>query len=113
MNGISDTLHLRRDELDVVIGRYPDLQIAKTSHEAVHRVTIPGEVCEQGYYLFLLHNAVALSSYNFCARIQTDAKFVARMRASIAGSADPSSDGASTDASVPAVIRNRHKRASR
>jgi hypothetical protein len=81
---IVDTLHLRREELNLIEREYPDAVITKISREIVHHVRIPVEECEDGYYIFLLKNGVALSSHNFCARVESDPRFVVRMRASIA-----------------------------
>jgi hypothetical protein len=94
VGAIVDTLHLRRDELKVVISEYPDavVSVAANSSHLIQqfRVIIPSvDWTEDDYYAFLIDNSIAMSSTNFCSRVGSDPEFVAKIRALMADSGAP------------------------
>jgi hypothetical protein len=89
VGAIVDTLHLGRDEVEIIMGKYPDAVITNqtNTHNAIqkHRVIIQSEDwLEDCYYYFLIDSCIAMSSTSFCSRVQSDPRFVSKMRARIA-----------------------------
>lgn len=90
MGAIVDTLHFGPEEISLLIDEYPDAVITNltNSHQVFqqYRVIIPSKNWyEDSYYVFLLDNGIAMSSSTFCSRIESDPKFVTRMRAKVVG----------------------------
>jgi hypothetical protein len=89
VGAIVDTLHLGRDEVEIIMGKYPDAVITNqtNSNNAIqkHRIIIQSEDwLEDCYYYFLIDSCIAMSSTSFCSRVQSDPRFVSKMRARIA-----------------------------
>jgi hypothetical protein len=94
VGAIVDTLHLRPEELKMIMGEYPDAEIlapANSNHLIQQvRVIIPSDDwTEDDYYLFLIDKSIAMSSTNFCSRVGSDPVFVARIRALMAEAGAP------------------------
>jgi hypothetical protein len=94
VGAIVDTLHLRREDLKVLMGEYPNAEISvhTNSNHLKHqvRVIIPSEDwTEDDYYVFLIDNSLAMSSANFCSRVGSDPEFVAKIRSLMDGSDAP------------------------
>jgi len=86
MGAIVDTLYLGESELSIVQGKYPRCHITNQSGTGStiqkYRVIIPDEEwCDDSYYIFLLDNGIAMSSNSFIGRVESDPKFVERMKA--------------------------------
>lgn len=89
MGAIVDTLFIEKSDLGTLKRRYPDcVTINETGSEHLiqrYRVIIPNEeLFDDGYYLFLLDNGIAMSSASFLARVESDRKFAARMTERVA-----------------------------
>lgn|GEM_PF-2580374 len=84
MGAIVDTLFIEETDLTILKERYPRLVALKQSGDQLliqrYRVIIPDEdLADEGYYLFLLENGIAMSSNNFVSRVESDKQFAERM----------------------------------
>ena len=84
MGAIVDVLLLGKEDLFLLQKRYPEYVLTNMTNTSNfiqrYRLIIPGEDLDDAYYCFLLDNMIAMSSYNFRSRLDTDEKFTERMR---------------------------------